>query len=142
MAERRIAGQRDVSGAISALSLAKSPMLKHLRHDGGQDGRVIVRPWGGSHVWINFFPYRSIFQQRSEMRRVTCQNRHDARRPHIRRGRTSLATLVGFALVNLSLLRLRHRKIHTDGPHIRVPLWVPAAGFVSCLAMMAAAVAP
>ena len=55
---------------------------------------------------------------------------------------TSLATLVVFALVNLALLRLRHRKIHTDGPHIRVPLWVPAAGFVSCLAMMAAAVAP
>ena len=55
---------------------------------------------------------------------------------------TSLATLVVFALVNLALLRLRHRKIHTDGPHIRVPLWVPAAGLVSCLAMMAAAVAP
>jgi amino acid transporter len=55
---------------------------------------------------------------------------------------TSLATLVVFALVNLSLLRLRHRKIYTDGPHIRVPLWVPAAGLVSCLAMMAAAVAP
>jgi APA family basic amino acid/polyamine antiporter len=54
---------------------------------------------------------------------------------------TSLATLVVFALVNLALLRLRHRKIHTDGPHIRVPLWVPAAGLVSCLAMMAAAVA-
>jgi len=54
---------------------------------------------------------------------------------------TSLATLVVFALVNLALLRLRHRKIHTDGPHIRVPLWVPAAGLVSCLAMMAVAVA-
>jgi amino acid transporter len=35
---------------------------------------------------------------------------------------TSLATLVVFALVNLTLLRLRHRKVHTDGPHIRVPL--------------------
>ena len=54
---------------------------------------------------------------------------------------TSLATLVVFALVNLALLRLRHRKLHTDVPHIRVPLWVPAAGLVSCLAMMAAAVA-
>jgi APA family basic amino acid/polyamine antiporter len=54
---------------------------------------------------------------------------------------TSLATLVVFALVNLALLRLRHRNIHTDGPHIHVPLWVPAAGLVSCLAMMAAAVA-
>src|SRR5450759_2484242 len=35
---------------------------------------------------------------------------------------TSLATLVVFALVNLTLLRLRHRMVHTDGPHIRVPL--------------------
>ena len=54
---------------------------------------------------------------------------------------TSLATLLVFALVNLSLLRLRHRRIHTDGPHVRVPLWVPAAGLLTCLAMMAAAVA-
>jgi len=53
---------------------------------------------------------------------------------------TSLATLVVFGLVNLSLLRLRHRKIHTSAPHVRVPLWVPAAGLVTCLAMMAAAV--
>jgi amino acid transporter len=52
---------------------------------------------------------------------------------------TSLATLLVFALVNLSLLRLRHRKIHTDGPHVRVPLWVPAAGLIICVAMMAAA---
>jgi len=53
---------------------------------------------------------------------------------------TSLATLVVFALVNLSLLRLRYAKIHTHGPHVRVPLWVPATGFAVCLAMMAAAV--
>jgi len=53
---------------------------------------------------------------------------------------TSLATLVVFALVNLSLLRLRHRKIHTPGPHVRVSVWVPAAGLATCLAMMAAAV--
>jgi amino acid transporter len=52
---------------------------------------------------------------------------------------TSLATLVVFALVNLSLLRLRHRRVHTDGPHVRVPLWVPVAGLASCFAMMAAA---
>ena len=52
---------------------------------------------------------------------------------------TSLATLVVFALVNLSLLRLRVRKIHSHAPHVRVPLWVPAAGFVTCLAMMTAA---
>src|SRR5450759_4694653 len=55
---------------------------------------------------------------------------------------TSLATLVVFALVNLALLRLRHRKIHTDGTHICVKIWKRASGFVSCLAMMAAAVAP
>ncbi len=53
---------------------------------------------------------------------------------------TSLATLVVFALVNLSLLRLRHRQVHTPGPHVRVPLWVPAAGLAVCLAMMTAAV--
>jgi amino acid transporter len=53
---------------------------------------------------------------------------------------TSLATLLVFALVNLSLLRLRHRKVQTHGPHVHVPLWVPAVGLLSCLAMMAAAV--
>ena len=53
---------------------------------------------------------------------------------------TSLATLAVFALVNLSLLRLRHRKVHTHGPHVRIPVWVPAAGLATCLAMMAAAV--
>jgi len=52
---------------------------------------------------------------------------------------TSLATLLVFALVNLSLLRLRQRKVQTPGAHVRMPLWVPAAGFLSCLVMMAAA---
>lgn len=52
---------------------------------------------------------------------------------------TSLATLAVFALVNLSLLRLRHRKVHSPGPHAHVPLWVPVGGLASCLAMMAAA---
>jgi APA family basic amino acid/polyamine antiporter len=52
---------------------------------------------------------------------------------------TSLATLLVFALVNVSLLRLRHRRIRSEGPHVRVPLWVPAAGLASCCAMMAAA---
>jgi APA family basic amino acid/polyamine antiporter len=52
---------------------------------------------------------------------------------------TSLATLLVFALVNLSLLRLRQRKVQTHGAHVRMPLWVPAAGFLSCLVMMAAA---
>ena len=53
---------------------------------------------------------------------------------------TSLATLAVFALVNLSLLRLRHRRHVSHGPHVRVPLWVPVFGFVACVVMMAAAV--
>ncbi|HEY6861121.1 MAG TPA: amino acid permease [Pseudolabrys sp.] len=52
---------------------------------------------------------------------------------------TSLATLVVFALVNLSLLRLRYRRVHTHMPHVRVPVWVPAAGLITCLLMMTAA---
>ena len=51
---------------------------------------------------------------------------------------TSIATLAVFAAVNLSLLRLRLRRVHVASPHVRVPLWMPAAGLVSCLAMMAA----
>jgi amino acid transporter len=53
---------------------------------------------------------------------------------------TSLATLVVFALVNLSLLRLRHDRVHSAGPHVRVPVWVAVAGLATCLAMMAAVV--
>lgn len=53
---------------------------------------------------------------------------------------TSLATLAVFALVNLALLRLRARRVHSRGPHVRVPIWIPAAGFVTCLAMIASAV--
>jgi basic amino acid/polyamine antiporter, APA family len=52
---------------------------------------------------------------------------------------TSLATLAVFALVNLSLLRLRHRRVHSPGPHVSVPIWVPAAGLATCLAMIASA---
>ena len=52
---------------------------------------------------------------------------------------TSLATLAVFALVNLSLLRLRHRRVRSPDPHVRVPVWVPAAGLATCLAMIAAA---
>lgn len=51
---------------------------------------------------------------------------------------TSLATLAIFALVNLALLRLRYRGVHVPGPHVRVPIWVPAVGLATCLAMMAA----
>jgi amino acid transporter len=52
---------------------------------------------------------------------------------------TSIATLVVFGLVNASLLRLRHRKIRTAGPHVRVPVWVPIAGLVACILMTAGA---
>ena len=53
---------------------------------------------------------------------------------------TSLATLAVFALVNLALLRLHHRRVHSHGPHVRIPMWVPAAGFITCLAMICAAI--
>lgn len=52
---------------------------------------------------------------------------------------TSLATLVVFAAVNASLLRLRARAASSPQPHARVPLWVPAAGLATCLAMLGAA---
>ncbi len=51
---------------------------------------------------------------------------------------TSLATLVIFALINASLLRLRQRGIETPGPHAQVPLWVPAIGLITSLTMMTA----
>jgi len=50
---------------------------------------------------------------------------------------TSVATLIVFALVNLALIRVRIRDGH--GPHIRVPLWMPIAGFVTSLGMIASA---
>jgi basic amino acid/polyamine antiporter, APA family len=50
---------------------------------------------------------------------------------------TSIATLATFALVNLSLLRLRLRSVPSVNRHVRVPIWIPALGFVSCLAMIA-----
>jgi len=52
---------------------------------------------------------------------------------------TSLATLATFALVNLSLLRIRMRRIHSTAPHVRVPIWVPAAGVLTCMIMFASA---
>ena len=55
---------------------------------------------------------------------------------------TSLATLVVFALVNLALIQLRSRQKTPSTGHFRVPLWVPAIGFVMSLAMMAASVLP
>ena len=52
---------------------------------------------------------------------------------------TSLATLVVFALVNVSLLWLRHRRVRSPAPHVSVPVWVPAAGLATCLVMIASA---
>ena len=52
---------------------------------------------------------------------------------------TSLATLAVFALVNLALLRLRYRGVPSSIPHVTVPIWIPATGFVTCIAMMAGA---
>jgi len=52
---------------------------------------------------------------------------------------TSLATLVVFALVNLALLRLRHRGIQSQRPHVTVPIVFPAAGFIACVVMIASA---
>ncbi len=52
---------------------------------------------------------------------------------------TSLATLATFALVNLSLLRIRSRHPPSEGLHVRVPIWVPAMGVLSCLTMIGSA---
>lgn len=52
---------------------------------------------------------------------------------------TSLATLAVFALVNASLLRLRFRRTAPFTSHLGVPTWVPVAGLVTSLAMIASA---
>jgi APA family basic amino acid/polyamine antiporter len=52
---------------------------------------------------------------------------------------TSIATLATFALVNLSLLRIKLRDIRSANQHVRVPVWVPGLGFVTCLGMIAGA---
>lgn len=50
---------------------------------------------------------------------------------------TSLATLAVFALVNLALLRLRLRGEQPDAPRLTGPVWAPAVGLATCLAMIA-----
>jgi amino acid transporter len=50
---------------------------------------------------------------------------------------TSIATLVVFAMVNLALIRIRLRD--GSGRHLRVPIWMPVAGFATSLAMIASA---
>lgn len=49
---------------------------------------------------------------------------------------TSLATLTVFAVVNLALLWLRWRGAESLVPHVRVPVWVPATGLATCIAMI------
>lgn len=49
---------------------------------------------------------------------------------------TSLATLLIFAVVNLSLLRVRSRPAQPGAAIVRVPLWIPWLGLVTCVLMM------
>jgi amino acid transporter len=50
---------------------------------------------------------------------------------------TSLATLVVFACINLALLKLRHDRAPAPPGSVRVPVAIPAAGLLTCLAMIA-----
>jgi APA family basic amino acid/polyamine antiporter len=49
---------------------------------------------------------------------------------------TSVATLAVFALVNLSLLRLKYLRPRSTGTHAHVPIWMPVAGLASSLLMI------
>ncbi len=53
---------------------------------------------------------------------------------------TSIATLAVFALVNVSLIAVRLRGIESEEPHVTVPLWMPFAGLLTSLAMMASSI--
>ena len=53
---------------------------------------------------------------------------------------TSLITLVVFAIVNLTLLKLRFDGAPAPPRSIRVPIWVPALGLATCASMIAFAV--
>ena len=52
---------------------------------------------------------------------------------------TSVATLAVFAVVNLALLRLKYRRAPSSAAHVNIPIWMPAAGLVSCVVMIVAA---
>lgn len=52
---------------------------------------------------------------------------------------TSLATLLIFATVNLALLKIRFDDGGAHRRGLRLPLWVPLGGLLTCLAMIAAA---
>jgi amino acid transporter len=49
---------------------------------------------------------------------------------------TSIATLAVFAVINLALLRLRYLQVPSNVPHLTVPVWVPALGLATCIAMI------
>jgi amino acid transporter len=51
---------------------------------------------------------------------------------------TSVATLAVFALVNLSLLRLKYLHPRAGGTHVHVPVWMPVTGLASSLLMIIA----
>lgn len=52
---------------------------------------------------------------------------------------TSLATLTIFAVVNLSLLRIRSQQSQSYATLVRLPLWIPIFGLVTCVLMMGTA---
>ncbi len=54
---------------------------------------------------------------------------------------TSLATLVVFAVVNLALLKLRWDGAPAPHGSVRVPIWVPVLGLITCAAMVTMALA-
>lgn len=52
---------------------------------------------------------------------------------------TSVATLLMFVVVNLSLLRIRARHPQSASAALRIPLWIPLLGLVTCALMIGAA---
>lgn len=50
---------------------------------------------------------------------------------------TSVGTLIVFGFVNVALLRLRSDAAVSSDSHIKVPIWVPAAGLATCAALAA-----
>ncbi|MBR0758976.1 APC family permease [Bradyrhizobium japonicum] len=49
---------------------------------------------------------------------------------------TALVTLLIFAFVNLALLRVRSRQTRSNAAIVRVPLWIPSLGLVTCILMI------
>lgn len=48
---------------------------------------------------------------------------------------TSLATLAIFATINLALLKLKLGRVEDSPPALKVPVWVPVLGLITCLGM-------